>query len=300
MEKSTDLAKKHGYLAKKNELLRGARFLQLPRPFLDLDLTPGEFMVLVRFWDWFNSPEVKSLQFVTSRHRLAEVTGLGDQVTKSTLQKLRASKALLSVSTSFGLTTYMWNVEFLRGGVSEFHSGGEWNSPGPWVKITRPLSEIHPASIIYILIIPFYIPSYTALSRHSSNVENPTTDLRSFVKESKVALRAGIPKETLRDALRAGLPIKKVVGLADAILNAWIKADLGGTYFLQDIMLILNKFKVNLFESENITAVLYSILKNGENLHQARKQTPNYFDNEDALLEHYYTMYLKHEEENHG
>lgn len=286
-----------GFQSKKYDAtIRGNSCLSIPRPLLEIDLTAAEFKAMVKLWDWFQSPEVKGLRFVTSRHHLAEIAFLSDKVTKHTLQKLKSVGAITAVSTSFGVSTYEWNCGFLAGGVSKKDSGGEYERTGPWVKITRPLGKIHPASIICTLFIPFYIPSYTAFSRHAPSVDNSASGLRPSLGDLKDALRAGLPKETLKDALRAGLPLQKVVGLADAILNTWITADKGGSFWLHDIALILQTFKVNLYEAENVTAVLYSILKTEGNIHEARKKIPRFFDNDEALIEHYYKMYLNQEE----
>lgn len=291
LEKSTENVKIQGFQSKKYDAtIRGNKCLSIPHPLLNLDLTGNEFAAMVKLWNWFQSPEVIKLKFITSRAHLAKLAGISEDTAKHTLQKLKRANALVGVSVSFGVTTYEWNPEFLAGGVTEIQSGGDCNSSGRWMKNNRPVDENHPASIICTLILPFYIPSYTALSRHSGTA----TGLRPSLGIIKDALSRGIPKETLKDALRAGLPIGKVVGLADAILSTWITADQGGSYFLHDIMLILNKFKVNLFDSENITGVLYSVLKNGENLHLARKQTPNFFDNDEALIAHYKQMEATH------
>lgn len=284
-----------GYQSKKYDAtIRGNWCLSIPQPLLNLDLTGNEFKAMVKLWNWFQSPNVKSLNFITSRAHLAKLASISEDTAKHTLQKLKSAGAILSVSVNFGVTTYEWNQNFLKGGVTEIQSGGDWNSSGPWMKIIRPLTENHPASIICTLIIPFYIPSYTAFSRHKpiSN-KAPQTSLR----EIKDALRAGFPKETLKDALRAGLSISKVIGLADAILNAWIGADRGGLFWLNDIMLVLQTFQVNLYESENITAVLIHVLKNGENIHLARKKIPNFYDSDEALFESYFDMYLKNKGE---
>ncbi len=289
--------KKKSYQALKYDAtVRPFKNLPTNRNLLDLAYSlknPAEFQCIVRLWDWFQSTEIKDhdFKFMLSRSKLAEITGLSEKVTQRALATLKRHKALIAVETRFGVNTYVWSTHFLYRGVSLKDTAPVSKRYGPCIQKIRPLYPKDTASIICTLILPFYIPSYTTFSGHKPIVDNSIPDLRSFIGEVKDALRAGFPKETLKDALRAGLPIRKVIGLADAILDAWIGSDRdGGSYFLHDILLVLRTWQVNLWESENITAVLYHVLKDGENLHKARKKIKNFYNSEKELFDHHFEM----------
>jgi hypothetical protein len=302
---------KVGYQQRKlNETIYPFKNLSINRNLLAFayTLTPAEFFCVIKLWDWFQSTKVKvseegDFRFRTSRSHLAEVSGMSEWAAQSTLAALKRNKIILAVSTKFNVSEYVWSCGFLYRGLYEKQTGGDGKTYGPCVEFTRPLLENHTASIIiYSLILPDYIPSYIAFSGHARPVDKSAS---ASVGDIKVALRAGLsieelrsafgaglPLKTIAEALRAGLPLKKVTGLAEAILNTWMAADLGGSFFLNDIMLILQCLKfVNLYESENITAVLFENLKKGERIHEARKKIPSFFNTEEELFDFYLTKF---------
>lgn len=280
-----------GYQAKKYDAtIRPFKNLSINRHLLALHelLTPAEFFGMVRLWDWFQSPEVddQSLKFVTSRSHLAQISGLSETTAMHTLQTLKRLKVIKTVSTSFGVSNYVWNCGLLKWGVSEFYSGGEWKTSGPWVKITRPLSRNHPASIICTLLIPSIIPFYTMSSGHS-NVDNskPVMQDEGDIND---ALRAGFSEETINDALRAGLPVKNVVGLADGILKNWIYS--GGEFWLYDIVPIIQAGYINLYTSSDVQDDLLEALTNKAKVSRSKNKVPRNFHDDDALFEHFITL----------
>lgn len=289
-----------GFQAQKYDAtVRPFKNLPINRNLFELadSLSASEFKCVMKLWNWFQSTEIKNseFRFMLSRAHLAEVTGVSEKVAQSTLATLKRVRALVAVKTSFGVSEYVWSKSFLYGGVSLKDTAPVSKRYGRCIQWVRPLYLNDTASIICTLFIPSFIPSYTTFSSHSRNVDKSKKPHASL-SEIREAIGMGIPKETLRDALRAGLPIQKVAGLASAILNTWLGADLGGSFFLHDIALILQTFQVNLYESENLTGVLYSVMKDGENLHRARKKIPNFYDSEDALFEFYLQMYEQYKE----
>lgn len=302
---------KVGYQQRKlNETIYPFKNLSLNRNILEFayTLSAGEFFCVVKLWDWFQSTKVKvseegDFRFRTSRAHLAEVSGMSERVAQSTLETLKRNKVILVVSTKFNVSEYVWNCGFMYRGLSQKDTAAVSKRYGRCIKWVRPLYQNHTASIIiYSLIFPNYIPSYIAFSGHGKNVDKSAVasigDIKVAlraglpIEELRSAYRAGLPLETIAVALRAGLPIKKVVGLADAILNCWIGGDQGGSFFMNDIFLILHCLKfVNLYEAENVTAVLYSVLKKEANFHEARKKIRNFFDTEEELYNHYLSMF---------